>query len=79
VPAGSVTLRGVLPCGDLNRDGVIDGLDAALFEQCLGGPDRAPDAACPITVDADCDDDFDVDLRDFATLQSLSGTVIYTP
>jgi len=79
VPAASIALRSVLPCGDLNGDGVIDAGDAHLFDQCLAGPGQAPDVTCPVTVDADCDDDDDVDLRDFSLLQDITGTVIYMP
>jgi len=79
VPAASAALRTVLPCGDLDRDGVIAAGDATLFTECLDGPNALPAATCPVTVDADCDDDDDVDLRDFAIIQELMGTVIYTP
>jgi len=73
----TMTVYPVLPCGDFDRDGVIGAGDAAVFEQCLGGPDVAPQLVCPQTVDADCDDDTDVDLLDFAWLQKIFGTVIF--
>jgi len=76
---GSFTAYAELTCGDLDRDGTISPADATLFEQCIAGPGMAPAGLCPENVDADCDDDNDVDLQDFAHLQDVLGTVLYTP
>ncbi len=77
VPALSVALESVLPCGDLDRSGAIDAGDVPLFESCLAGPDAS--SACPAPLDADCDDDGDVDLGDFAEIQQVFDTVYYAP
>ncbi len=54
---------------DFNGDGVVDEDDLALFVDCLNGPNNPPAAACPSGIDADLDDDTDVDLGDFMLFQ----------
>lgn len=56
--------------GDLDNNGATTVADYALFTPCVTGPDlpSAPDCPC-----ADLDTDGDVDLVDFAALQSQIG------
>lgn len=49
--------------GDLNHDGEVDYLDLGLFAGCMAGPDAAVTGEC---LDADADEDMDVDLADYA-------------
>ena len=60
-------------CCDMDADGDVDNTDVALFLWCMQGPDLpyAPGNAC---LDGDDDDDFDVDMRDFAALQRGFGS-----
>ncbi|MCK4659115.1 MAG: hypothetical protein KAV82_06290 [Phycisphaerae bacterium] len=53
---------------DLDRNCVVDLADFALFEVCLNGPSQS--STCPPDVDADYNDDGDVDLQDFAAFQA---------
>ena len=61
----SVTLQVSGPSPDLNRDGVIDLVDFALFQSCFGGPGEAPPSGCGAGVNADLDVDGDVDHDDY--------------
>ncbi len=54
---------------DLNADCVIDLGDYAVFARCISGPSAPPAPSCPAGVDADLDDDGDVDLSDMAQFQ----------
>ena len=61
--------------GDLNCDGYVDAADFALFATCMNGPDAhtpPPGGDLGTFGRADLDGDGDVDLKDFAWLQSLS-------
>ena len=53
---------------DCNADGAANLLDHDLFTQCMGGPDGGVSAGCQCF---DVDRSGTVDLRDFATAQSL--------
>lgn len=55
--------------GDFDLDGVIDLAEFAGEALCLQGPDQA--TCCPECCRLDLDDDGDVDLRDFAGLQTM--------
>ncbi len=55
------------PPGDLNGDGVVDSADLAAFGGCMAGPQNAAPPGC---ASADQSGDGDVDLADYATLQS---------
>ncbi|UCE58995.1 MAG: hypothetical protein JSU63_16320 [Phycisphaerales bacterium] len=58
-----------IPSGDCNADGIVDLHDCSDFEACMAGPfGEPPYTSCPCF---DRDGDRDVDLADFATLQSL--------
>ncbi len=58
--------------GDLNGDGLIDAADLALFANCFTGP--GPNIALPPDCSpSDLDADTDVDLADFARLQTLAN------
>ena len=46
----------------------MDLADYAAFAACFNGPNSPPAVGC--TVDADLDDDTNVDLRDFAEFQA---------
>jgi hypothetical protein len=61
----SFCLTGTLPPpGDLDLDGDVDLADAALFVDCLTGPNNGPPGGgC---AGADLDTDNDVDMRDAA-------------
>ena len=61
------------PLADLNQDCVVDIDDWALLSACLAGPGAPASPACPPGVDADLDDDGDVDLRDVAALCQAMG------
>ena len=54
---------------DLNKDCALDGWDVVALVECLNGPDKAPAGTCQAGVDADLDDDGDVDLDDYAVFQ----------
>jgi Tol biopolymer transport system component len=54
--------------GDFDGDGDVDESDAAIFEDCLAGPEYARPPVCMV---GDLDGDGDVDLADFALLQSV--------
>jgi hypothetical protein len=54
--------------GDLDRDGDVDGDDAALFESCASGPGIPQSPACG-EMDIDQDHDGDVDQADFGIFQ----------
>ncbi|HNO78519.1 MAG TPA: hypothetical protein PKN33_10710 [Phycisphaerae bacterium] len=54
--------------GDLDCDGDRDLEDYGLFERCLAGPNQPPATLCGDGVDADLDDDNDVDLADFVLI-----------
>jgi uncharacterized protein (DUF362 family) len=56
--------------GDLDRDGDVDLPDAAGFAACMAGPNAAGDADCDVL---DSDDDFDLDLCDWAVLTASIG------
>jgi len=58
---------------DLDHDGDVDGVDAAAFVDCLGGPEAASPVSClpDEFVRADVDRDHDVDLRDFQAFIKL--------
>jgi hypothetical protein len=56
------------PAGDVTGDGHVDLGDAAALVQCMGGP-VATQPPCGPCKHADLDNDADVDVRDFATLQ----------
>lgn len=71
VPDECETLGG----GDFDGDGDVDAVDLATFVAALAGPDLAPHAALPECVGAlratfDFNTDGDLDLADFAGLQS---------
>ncbi len=55
--------------GDPDADGAIDLADYGAFSDCLGGPAGSSITSSCQTFDFDCDDD--VDLGDFATLQTM--------
>jgi predicted alpha/beta superfamily hydrolase len=57
-------LRAEIFTGDFDGDGDMDLDDYHLLFLCLGGPDAAPDAACPADVEPDLDGDGDADLVD---------------
>lgn len=52
---------------DFNLDWYVDFVDYEGFVICMKGPQRPPGAFCPF--DTDMDDDGDVDLADFQTVQ----------
>jgi len=54
--------------GDCDSDGYVDPDDFAQFVTCMDGPDSGTTEGCGCT---DLDNDGDVDLMDFATLQRL--------
>ena len=60
---------GCVFAGDLNRDGTIDLLDAALFVECLEGPDGKSAGATSCEL-ADFDMSNRVDLFDVASFQN---------
>ncbi len=48
--------------------------DYDVFQRCLAGPETPPSGNCPQGVNADLDDDNDVDLADFRVFQlSFTG------
>ena len=49
----------------------MDLTDHDMFSVCLNGPNSSPAGGC--TVDADFDNDGDVDLDDFAIFQAQFG------
>ena len=69
-----VRLRGP---GDLDGDGDIDLDDAAVFTDCMAGPDASPKPASEgvgqdhCLVAFDFDEDSDVDLEDFGVFQLI--------
>jgi hypothetical protein len=63
------TLQVTHAAADLNVDCAVNVGDYNVFANCLSGPNLPPAGACPGGVDADLDNDSDVDLRDFAKLQ----------
>lgn len=63
--SNSATIR-VFHTSDLNDDGTVDWADFVLFEGCLLGPGQEIATGCEY---ADFDQDGDVTIRDFATLQ----------
>jgi hypothetical protein len=73
VTGGAFSLTGgfwfnVVP-GDCNSDGGVNLLDYAAFNACLSGPGVTPGGTgCPCFY---FDDDLDIDLADFAALQTF--------
>lgn len=64
-------IRSATHDNDLDGDGDVDALDAALMLSCHDGPHQpVPDQACR-RADVECDDD--IDLRDFAAFQNEFG------
>jgi hypothetical protein len=55
---------------DLNGDGVVDGADLVLFEDCVSGPAIPVGEGCG---NADFDEDNDADQADFGLLQRCLG------
>ena len=66
--ATEVTLRLAGPSPDLNGDGVIDLKDFLLFQFCYSGPGQPPSASCAKNVNADLDEDGDIDQDDYRLL-----------
>jgi len=64
----TLTVREVSP--DLNRDGLVNLLDVQLFQQCFSGANVNDSPNCMAGINADLDQDGDVDLEDFRSLQS---------
>lgn len=76
-PTLSILLEDAEPVpGDFDGDGIVDLMDAAVFVDCLGGPDVEP-MPTPPTTPADCllvfdfDGDADVDLADAGTFVTV--------
>lgn len=57
--------------GDLDGGGTINTTDFDLFADCLTGPGQVPSTSPVDCVNADLDNDADVDLDDFAQFQTL--------
>ena len=57
------------PMADLDTDCDVDLDDWLVLATCLGGPEQPANPACPEGMDADLDDDGDVDLADFDRFQ----------
>ncbi len=79
-PCGLVTSRRanlvVCPRSDLDPDGVVGLGDLAGFVECMAGPGSTTSACSPeVHATRDLDDDLDVDLLDFASLQRQFGIV----
>ena len=66
--ATEVTLQLTGPSPDLSGDGLIDLRDYALFQSCYAGPGQAPSASCAESVNADLDEDGDIDHDDYSLL-----------
>ena len=56
------------PSPDLNGDGLIDLKDYALFQSCYAGSGEGPSALCAKSVNADLDQDGDIDHNDYSLL-----------
>ncbi|MBN1514468.1 MAG: M4 family metallopeptidase [Phycisphaerae bacterium] len=54
--------------GDATGDGQVDGADVGFLAACLSGPDQPASDGCLCLLDAD--GDADLDLRDYAVLQT---------
>ncbi|MFQ5490458.1 MAG: hypothetical protein ACE5GE_07025, partial [Phycisphaerae bacterium] len=80
-PAASAGLRSLapplaLPCSDFDADGNVDLVDFARFTLCFDGPGNPPAGNCPAGIDADCDQDGDVDAADHAiVVQNFTGAL----
>lgn len=60
--------------GDFDGDGVVAGMDYAVFYDCMGGPNvNSPPPGCAAAdfAHADVTGDYDVDLCDFAEFQNV--------
>lgn len=81
-PVASAGLRSLAPppvlsCSDFNADGDVDLGDFAQFMLCVAGPGNPSAPNCPPSVDADCDDDGDVDSDDNAIIvQNFTGPLV---
>ena len=58
--------------GDVNRNGVIDQDDTAVLRHCMSGPGSTCTGFCRRV---DQDEDFDVDLKDYAAMQAKFGAI----
>ncbi len=67
----TLTIAAVSP--DLNGDGVVNLLDFQLFQECFNGSGNLASANCDPAVDADFDQDGDVDLFDFERLATATS------
>ncbi len=68
----NVTLSIAAVSPDLNGDGVVNLLDFQLFQECFNGEGNMVSANCDPTVNADFDQDGDVDLFDFERLATAT-------
>ena len=60
---------------DLDQDGDVDRDDLDGFSLCCNGPDMPRDTQCLLSfIDADCDNDGDVDMVDFQSMMLAVGT-----
>ena len=63
-----------MAAADFDRNNIVGQSDTVIFLSCANGPNNPPSPNCPAGVNADLDNDGDVDQTDFGLFQQrLNG------